>query len=291
MYHVADPGAKKRRALKHPRPGHADLSGALKYLTDDLREVLERASARETTSRGAAGGLAKALLGAAGIEVRSHVLRIGRAAVGGEPTRWEALAAVEESPGLAGPGSGKCYDREIDAARKRAIPWARFGVVALGPARSRDLAHWTARGRRGLAHALMSIHSVMRSLGEVYGARAPCSAFHDEILFVLRARAAPSDQRAGGLEGCITNGEELRAQPWSSPSHAADPAAVVDLRPGTHMGPWSAATLRVPAAASWRGMVAWVLADALLENSARQPGRARRAIEERGVCARVPLGR
>src|SRR5438445_953411 len=92
------PEAKKRRALKHPRPGHADLSGALKYLTDDLRDVLERASARETTARVAAGGLAKALLAAAGVQVRSHVLRIGRAVVGPEPVSWEALAAVEESP-------------------------------------------------------------------------------------------------------------------------------------------------------------------------------------------------
>src|SRR5262249_60976915 len=73
------PEARKRRALKPPRPGHADLSGALKYLTDDLRDVLERASARETTARVAAGALAKTLLAAAGVEVRSHVVRIGSA--------------------------------------------------------------------------------------------------------------------------------------------------------------------------------------------------------------------
>ncbi|HZI50595.1 MAG TPA: chorismate synthase, partial [Terriglobia bacterium] len=75
------PEAKLRRAVKHPRPGHADLAGALKYLTDDLREVLERASARETTARVAAGALAKVLLGAAGAQVRSHVIRIGDAAL------------------------------------------------------------------------------------------------------------------------------------------------------------------------------------------------------------------
>src|SRR6266446_1801562 len=103
------PEAKKRRALKHPRPGHADLSGALKYLTDDLREVLERASARETTARVAAGGLAKGLLAAAGIQVRSHVLRIGKAAVSGDSASWEALAAVEESP-------VRCVDAQASAA-------------------------------------------------------------------------------------------------------------------------------------------------------------------------------
>src|SRR6185369_902869 len=86
--------AKARRALKFPRPGHADLAGALKYGTYDLREVLERASARETTARVAAGGLAKVVLRAAGIEVRSHVLRIGAAAVAAESIPFESLAAV-----------------------------------------------------------------------------------------------------------------------------------------------------------------------------------------------------
>ncbi len=75
--------ARERRALKRPRPGHADLAGALKYGTDDLRNVLERASARETTARVAAGALAKALLRAVGVEMRSHVLRIGGAAADG----------------------------------------------------------------------------------------------------------------------------------------------------------------------------------------------------------------
>ena len=71
------PEAKARRALKRPRPGHADLAGALKYVTDDLRSVLERASARETASRVAAGALVRGLLDAAGVRVRSHVVRIG----------------------------------------------------------------------------------------------------------------------------------------------------------------------------------------------------------------------
>ena len=69
--------ARERRRLRYPRPGHADLAGALKYGTSDLRNVLERASARETTARVAAGALAKALLREAGVEIRSHVIRIG----------------------------------------------------------------------------------------------------------------------------------------------------------------------------------------------------------------------
>src|SRR5688500_2942361 len=104
------PEAKLRRAVRNPRPGHADLAGALKYLTDDLREVLERASARETTARVAAGGLAKALLAAAGATVRSHVVRIGEAALPpGPPVPWERLDGVEESP-------VRCADAEAGAA-------------------------------------------------------------------------------------------------------------------------------------------------------------------------------
>src|SRR5688500_8925243 len=91
--------ARTRRALKRPRPGHADLAGALKFGTEDLRNVLERASARETTSRVAAGGLAKALLRAIGVELRSHVVRIGDAALASDDdVTWEDLDTIEESP-------------------------------------------------------------------------------------------------------------------------------------------------------------------------------------------------
>src|SRR6185436_11349025 len=104
------PEARQRRVLKHPRPGHADLAGALKYLTDDLRNVLERASARETTARVAAGSLVRGLLLAAGVEMRSHVLRIGDAHVPpGAPLPWDALALVEDSP-------VRCADAEASEA-------------------------------------------------------------------------------------------------------------------------------------------------------------------------------
>src|SRR4249919_3399514 len=113
--------ARERRRLKYPRPGHADLAGALKYGTDDLRNVLERASARETTARVAAGALAKALLKCAAIEVRSHVTRIGAAALpDGPPVEWDALATVEESPvRCADAAAGAAMIAAIDAAKKR----------------------------------------------------------------------------------------------------------------------------------------------------------------------------
>ena len=118
--------AVPRRVLRYPRPGHADLAGALKYGTDDLRNVLERASARETTTRVAAGALARALLATAGIEVRSHVVRIGDAAIRpGPPVSWEALAAVDESPVRCGdPIAGQAMVAEIDRARRTATPSA-----------------------------------------------------------------------------------------------------------------------------------------------------------------------
>src|SRR5262245_12613194 len=109
--------AKARRALKFPRPGHADLAGALKYGTYDLREVLERASARETTARVAAGGLARALLRACGVEVRSHVLGIGGVDAPDEQA-WERLAGVEDSP-------VRCADADAGAAMVAAIDRAR----------------------------------------------------------------------------------------------------------------------------------------------------------------------
>src|SRR5512147_3210506 len=84
--------ARERRRLRYPRPGHADLAGALKYGTRDLRNVLERASARETAMRVAAGALARALLLPAGVEIRSHVVRVGRASLPpGPPVPWAAL--------------------------------------------------------------------------------------------------------------------------------------------------------------------------------------------------------
>src|SRR5262249_52795146 len=115
------PPETPRRVLRYPRPGHADLAGALKYLTDDLRNVLERASARETTMRVAAGPLAKALRRCAKIEVRSHVTRIGAAALPpGPPVPWDALAGIEDSPvRCADAATGTAMIAEIDAAKKR----------------------------------------------------------------------------------------------------------------------------------------------------------------------------
>ena len=267
--------ARQRRALKRPRPGHADLAGALKFLTDDLRNVLERASARETTSRVAAGGLAKALLRAAGVEVRSHVVRIGAAAMpAAAPVEWERLATVEESP-------VRCVDAEAAAAMVAEVDRAKkagdtvggvFEVVVRGlPAGLGTFAQWDRRLDGRLAQALMSIHAVKAvAIGAGFeGGETPGSRFHDEIHYSDDKGLFRGSNRAGGLEGGITNGEELRAQAVVKPIPTlVTPLQSIDLRTKQ---PEAASfersdTCVVPAAGVvGEAMVAWVTADALLD--------------------------
>ena len=236
--------------------------------------MLERASARETTARVAAGGLARALLGAAGVEVRSHVLRIGKATVDGEVIAWEALEGVEESPvRCADAGVAKGMIAAIDAAKKAGDTIGGvFEVVVRGvPPGLGTFAHWDRRLDGRLAQALMSIHAVKAvSLGAGFrGGELAGSAFHDEILFDDAEGLQRPTNRAGGLEGGITNGEELRAQAVVKPIPTLlIPLRSIDLRTKE---PQLASVERsdtcvVPAAGVvGEAMVAFVIADALLE--------------------------
>ena len=268
------PDAKEKKALKHPRPGHADLAGALKYETDDLRNVVERASARETTTRVAAGGLARAVLAQAGVEIRSHVVRVGAAAVAGDAIAWDGLGDVEESP-------VRCADAEAAAAMVRAIDAAKaagdtvggiFEVVAHGvPAGLGSYGQWDRRLDGRLAQALMSIQAVKAvSVGAGFDAGStPGSAFHDEIVFDAARGLHRASNRAGGVEGGVSNGEEIRARAVVKPIPTLTrPLRSVDMKT---MEPRTASVERsdtcvVPAAAVvGEAMTAWVLADALLE--------------------------
>jgi chorismate synthase len=268
------PEAKARRALKYPRPGHADLAGALKYLTDDLREVLERASARETAARVAGAALARMLLRPCGVEVRSHVMRIGTAAAPETAPAWEALEGVDESPvRCADTAAAGAMTAAIDAAKKAGDSLGGlFEVVARGlPAGLGSFAQWDRRLDGRLAQALMSIPSAKAvAVGAGFEAAAtPGSAFHDEILFDDARGLHRGSNRAGGLEGGVTNGEELRVRCIVKPIPTlVMPLQSIDLRTKE---PRSASfersdTCVVPAAAVvGEAMVAWVLADALLE--------------------------
>jgi chorismate synthase len=267
--------ARQRRALKRPRPGHADLAGALKFLTDDLRNVLERASARETTSRVAAGGLARSLLRAAGVEVRSHVVRIGDAAVpGGASLDWERLGDVEDSPvRCADAATAAAMIAEIDRVKKAGdTVGGVFEVVVKGlPPGLGSFSQWDRRLDGRIAQALMSIQAVKAvAVGAGFeGGQTPGSRFHDEILYDDRRGLHRGSNRAGGLEGGVTNGEELRAQAIVKPIPTlVTPLQSIDLRTKEAEAASfeRSDTCVVPAGGVvGEAMVAWVAADALLE--------------------------
>ena len=267
--------AKLRRALRNPRPGHADLAGALKYLTDDLREVLERASARETTARVAAGALAKAVLAAAGAFVRSHVVQIGEAALpAGPPVPWERLDAIEESPvRCADAGAGAAMMAAIDRVKKAGdTVGGVFEIVVRGlPPGLGSFAQWDRKLDGRLAQALMSIPAVKAvAVGAGFeGGAASGARFHDEILFDDERGLHRGSNRAGGLEGGVTNGEELRAcavvkpiPTLLNPLRSIDMATKEEARASVERSD----TCVVPAAGVvGEAVVAWVAADALLE--------------------------
>src|SRR5262245_66243832 len=198
-----------------PRPGHADLAGLQKFGHSDVRNVLERASARETAARVAAGALAKELLRAVGVSVHSHVIQIGsvRASEPGELTA-EDFAAVDDSPvrALDAEVEGRMID-EIDRLRKAneslggIFEVRAFGLVpGLGSPVS-----WGQRLDGRLARALVSIQAVKGvSVGEAWEvAGRPGSESHDEIFWSEDRGWYRETNRAGGVEGGMTNGEPL----------------------------------------------------------------------------------
>jgi chorismate synthase len=198
-----------------PRPGHADLAGAQKYGFDDVRNVLERASARETAARVAAGGLAKTLLRAFGVQVRSHVTRIGSvAAPDGTAPELADFEGVDESPvRCLDASASEAMVAEIDSARKAneslggEYEVRTFGLVpGIGSHVS-----WETRLDGRLAGAVMSIQA-MKGVGIGDGfalAGRVGSKAHDEIFFTDDEGFHRETNRAGGLEGGMTTGDPL----------------------------------------------------------------------------------
>ena len=269
----ADP---ERRRLRYPRPGHADLAGALKYQTLDLRNVLERASARETAARVAAGALARALLLEVGTQIRSHVLQIGAASVEveGDFVPWGDLGEVDDNPvRCADLDASKRMIAEIDRAKLEGDTIGGiFEVAATGvPLGLGSYVQWDRRLDGRLAQAFMSIQAIKAvSIGAgAWSAALSGSRFHDEIFWDDDAGIQRGSNRAGGIEGGISNGEELRIQAGVKPIPTlVMPLRSIDLRSKT---PESASVERsdtcvVPAAGIvGEAMAALVLADALLE--------------------------
>jgi chorismate synthase len=261
--------------LTRPRPGHADLVGAQKYGFDDVRNVLERASARETAARVALGTFCKAFLGELGISVLSHVVQIGRVKI---PSRArtpepEDLERIDASP-------VRCADEttagrmvaEIDAIRKaRDTVGGVFEVVAHGcPPGLGSYVHFDRKLDARLALALMSIQSVKGvEVGDGFAtAGRPGSKAHDEI--VMREGAITrKTARAGGIEGGMSTGQAIRLRAAMKPfSTVPRPLATVDLLTRTAAVAIKQRTdaCAVPAGGVvGEAVVAFVLAQAVLE--------------------------
>ena len=201
-----------------PRPGHADLAGLLKFGHSDVRNVLERASARETAARVAAGGLAKAFLAAVGVSVHSHVLRIGSVEAPAPDTLGpEDFAKVDESP-------VRCLDKAAEEAMIEEINKLRKANESLGgifEVRAYGLipglgSYTTPDGRLDgrLAQAIVSIQAVKGvSVGEAWDvASRPGSEAHDEIFYSDEHGYRRETNHAGGIEGGMSNGEALVVQ-------------------------------------------------------------------------------
>ena len=273
---LSSPKADPRR-ITRPRPGHADLAGGLKYRRDDLRDVLERASARETAARVAGGAFCKQLLAQLGIGIASHVVRIGSSHL--EPDSPIPLADIIET---ADDSPVRCVVKSVEAEMIAAIDAAHdqldtlggsFEVVAAGvPAGLGSHVQWDRKLDGRLAQAMISIPAQKGvEIGQAFwGAAHAGSEVHDPIAYDSKAKQFErSSNRAGGLEGGITNGSEVRVVVHMKPlSTLRQPLPSIDMETGE---PVAAVVQRsdvcaVPAAAVvGEAMLAIVLADACLE--------------------------
>jgi len=272
-----EPEAAAKRRLTSPRPGHADLAGGLKYGRRDLRDILERASARESAARVAAGALCRQLLLALFVRVRSGVLSIGEVAVPEGPRGFEDLEKVDEASPF------RLVDRSVETAMMDAVDAAAKagdtlgGTILVGargvPTGLGSHVSWEDKLDGRIARALMSIPSVKAvSLGEgVANAFRRGSAAHDAIRYEPARGFSRTSNRAGGLEGGITNGEDLLATIYQKPiSTLRDglPSVDIDTKQPHRASYERSDVTAVPACGVIaEAMLAFVLADALLEKT------------------------
>jgi chorismate synthase len=269
-----DPRRAEQRRVRSPRPGHADLAGGIKYLRQDLRDVLERASARETTARVAAGAFARMLLAELGVEIRSGVRSLGPLGAGRPVPTWEDLLQVDESSPL------RAIDRSLEEEMVRLVDRAQEEGDTLGgavtviahnvPAGLGSYVQWDEKLDGRLAQAVMSVHAVKAvEIGAgVQAAGGFGSEAHDPIAREDGRWTRPTN-KAGGLEGGVTNGEDVVITAYKKP--------IATLRkgmPSVHLDTMEAQTSQyersdvtaLPAAGVIaEAMVALVLADAVLE--------------------------
>lgn len=273
----AQDSEEKRRPLKRPRPGHADLAGAIKYNYHDARYILERASARETAARVALGALAKQYLAQFGIEVLSHVIQVGTVRLA-RPAEWEELVALSKKDEVL----LNCVDAEVEARMKAVVDEAYrtgdtvggvFEVRAHGvPVGLGSHITWDSRLDGRLAQAIVSIQAVKGVMigeaeraAEEFGSKVQDTIHYDRGAHQFTRGA----NQAGGLEGGITNGQDVVVRGYLKPiSTLRRPLESVDL---DTREPALAAYERsdvcvVPAAGViGEAMVALVLAGAVVE--------------------------
>ncbi len=250
---VPEEQPKNPRIVTRPRPGHADLAGGQKFQARDLRDILERASARETAARVACGAIAKQLLEAFGIRIKSHVIKLGHVQVVPLWRTWVEISSIPADSPL------NCSDHTAQKEMIKMIDQAKadgdtlggiFEVVAKSlPVGLGSHTSWSEKLDGRIAQAIMSIHAIKAvEIGTgVANAGKPGSEVHDEIFYGSTAMDPPnegnaegavetnetsvnsdnaaeyaagfhrSSNRAGGLEGGITNGEELRVRGYMKP--------------------------------------------------------------------------
>jgi chorismate synthase len=264
-----------------PRPGHADLAGGIKYDTHDLRNILERASARETAARVAAGSVARQLLEKYGIQIASHVLSIGSVRSKRQKSKFdEILAEADASPvRCIDPDASETMKAEIkQAIRDKDTLGGVFEVRVAGlPVGLGSTAQWYTRLDGALAAAMMSIQSVKGvEIGDGFGiSRKRGSKAHDQIYYRRQSSTDRSKNyyrrtnHAGGLEGGITNGTELVVRAACKPiSTLMQPMDTVDVKSREKVSAMveRSDTCVVPAAAViGEAMAAMVLASAFTD--------------------------
>lgn len=268
----------KYKPLSPPRPGHADLAGCLKYNLRDARYVLERASARETAARVAAGALGKLFLKEFGILVAGHVVAVGEATLAGAAVSFEQALALRDREDIV----MNCADASAEARMKQEVDRAieardtvggTFEVIARGaPPGLGSSAQWDERLDGKLAQAVMSIQSVKAvELGSgIVNSARPGSSVQDPIRYDRgEARFTRPSNRAGGLEGGMTNGEDIVVRGYVKPiSTLRQPLESVDFTTKeTVKAAYERSDVCVVPAASVVGeaMVALTLSGAFLE--------------------------
>jgi chorismate synthase len=264
-----------KRRVHAPRPGHVDLPGGMKYNRRDLRDILERASARETASRVAAGAIAKELLRAFGIEIRSGVVSVGDAGdPEGSPT-FEDLGKVDDESPL------RAVNKDHEPAMIAAVDRAREAGETLGgtiviaargvPVGLGSYVQWNEKLDGRIGQAILSIHAVKAvAIGDgVSASRKIGSDVHDAIYFDDERRYHRNTNRAGGLEGGVTNGQDVVVRAFMKPISTLRrglPSVDTETREA-HRSQWERSDVTaVPACGVvCEAMLAIVLADAMRE--------------------------